>query len=112
MKGDFTMYKLDLPKSIDIAGRKFKIIRSKQTRGAEFHVQERFIKLGEGRNKDEEFTWLFHEIAEVIYCIHCKRFPSEYTRDDYMFVVDHMDFEFVMEDLANVVKSIKKYIPN
>ena len=103
-------YQLTLPKTIDICGRKFKIIRNRGTSGASFHVQERWIRISEGRTKEEEIEWLIHEIVEILLCIHDCRYQSEYADNNPLFVFTHQQFEHIFTDLVPILGNLKKYL--
>ena len=86
---------------INIAGKEFKILISKDTSGAEFNYSEQVIKLGV---YDEKYAIeiLIHEISEIIHVMLGHRlFKSE--NNSYIFIMDHSEFQTHNEILVNTL---------
>ena len=86
---------------INIAGKEFKVIISKETSGAEFNYNEQVIKLGVYDEKCA-IEILIHEISEIIHIMLGHRlFKSE--NNSYIFIMDHSEFQTHNEILVNTL---------
>ena len=86
---------------INIAGKEFKILISKDTSGAEFDYNKQVIELGV---YDEKYAieLLIHEISEIIHVMLGNRlFKNE--NNSYIFIMDHSEFQTHNEILVNTL---------
>ena len=86
---------------INIAGKEFKILISKDTSGAEFNYSEQVIKLGVC---DEKYAIeiLIHEISEIIHVMLGNRLLKN-ENNSYIFLMDHCGFQAHNEILVNTL---------
>lgn len=88
-------------KKLNICGKEFKVLISKNIRGAEYNYDEQIIKLGIYEQK-QSIEMLIHEISEIIHVMLGHRlFKSE--NDSYIFIMDHSEFQAHNEILVNTL---------
>lgn len=91
-------FKVKIPKSVDILGHKFKIIKNPKTNGGFFNIgldgnEITIGTLGMEDNPDWTFNVLMHEISEAIHCLLNYRYEAYGDIKDYKFVMNHKEFE-------------------
>lgn len=99
-----------LPKKVIIAAREWDITENKKDGGGKFFGSEYKIEIGTKYKKDIPGVFL-HEVAEAILAEKCLRFNNGHspaTNGDYLFVMNHEQFEQFIFDLAYALKDYLK----
>lgn len=96
-----------LPKSVIISGKKYKIILDKNSTNGETNLSDGIIKIGIQNLLQVEET-LLHEILEAILYERGHRYSIYPDGNDKLkFVYDHSEFENMCKDILLVLKEIK-----
>lgn len=95
--------KIKLPSKIPIAGKDYTIKWDSAVPGAHFSCRKQEITISPDVTKTELYSFLFHEILEIIYAERLYRFAKEKEKldnGDYIFVLSHDQFEKAINDFA------------
>lgn len=97
------------PKTINICGKKYNIIYDKTYSGGSFDCSTNEIKIGT-KDKHRILEIMIHEISEIILTMRGLRFcrGSYDDNGDYMFVMNHQDFENYICDLTYCIEQLNK----
>jgi hypothetical protein len=93
-----------LPKSIQINGRPWRVIRNKRIYGGACHTHPGTIEIGNVANNDQEFEVLIHEILEGILLSGGRRYEN--NADEQMFCFDHHEFIAITKELSAAIRPL------
>ena len=103
---------MTLPKEVIIAGRTWKILTSKKSRGAWFTGGKQEIHIGlKGATEEHTRINFLHEVLEATFSERLLRYKLPYMESDnghYLFVMDHKQFENAVVDLGFALKDVLK----
>lgn len=89
--------KLKFPKKVEIGHVTFTVSYNKNIGcGASFSFADRSIEIGTvqlKRDPNTVFMLICHEVMEIIHCINCTRYLDGSVIGNYMFIMDHKQFE-------------------
>jgi len=102
---------MKLPCSLIIGGVTWKVILDKKTSGGSFYWHEHIIKIDKSYDYERRFQVLIHEICEIIMVNNMMRWnkvTGGVGNGNYLFSFDHDRFEIFTDELAGVMRQIKK----
>jgi len=103
---------MKFPKSVLIAGVKYKVIFDKRIKGGEFYWTNHLIKVEAGLSNERQWSILLHEICECIMVENFMRYQKcidgQTHNGDYLFCFNHDTFEVFTSTLAGILYDIKK----
>ena len=93
-----------LPKQVIIAGRTTPVVSDKTMRGGEWFNNPSLIKIGHHEDEEERLNIFIHECLEAILTLRGHRYEG--YPESYRFVMDHAEFQNVINDLYLAIKDI------
>jgi hypothetical protein len=96
-------HKLKLPCIVPIAGKDYTLKWDNKVPGAHFNTRTQIVRINPRVTKAELYSFLLHEILEVIYTERLYRYAKEKSaldNGDYMFIMNHDQFEKSINDLG------------
>ena len=103
---------MTFPKTLIIGGVKWKIIFDK-TQGGFFDWQDHIIKIEKKYSDERRFQCLIHEICEIIFLNNNYRYKkclNEVHNGDFLFSVNHNEFEIFTDELQGILKQFMRRI--
>lgn len=103
---------LRLPKKVEIGHMTFSVSYHKNEGGAAFSFTDRSIAIGTKqleRDPGSVFMLICHEVMEIIHCITCTRYHDESVEGNYMFVMDHKQFEVNNNMFSQAIRQFIKW---
>ena len=103
---------LKLPKKVEIGHMTFTVTYHKEHGGAEFSFSDRSISIGNKqliKDPGSVFMLICHEVMEIIHCITCTRYHDESVQENYMFVMDHKQFEVNTNMFSQAIRQFIKW---
>ena len=98
----------NLPSNISICGKKYKIVKIKDSNGGYFNEAKAEIGIGT-QYADEVRENLIHEVIEGIFAIRDLRYrleKAEQTNGDILFSFSHYQFEQACKDISAAFKGL------
>ena len=93
-----------LPKTIQINGRPWKVVRNPNISGGACHTHPGVIEIGKSANPDQEFEILLHEILEGILLSGGRRYEN--NADEQVFCFDHHELIAIVKELAAAIRPL------
>ena len=92
-----------LPGTLDICGKRYKVIKDKKSWGGSGATgkQEIVVGMSNEQTSQRQFETFIHEVAEIVTCEQHLRFTA--TDDDVMFVMNHKQFDRFASSMAAAV---------
>lgn len=103
---------LKLPKKVEIGYMTFTVTYHKEHSGASFAFKDRSMAIGTlhlDRDPGSVFMIICHEVMEIIHCINCTRYHDESVDGNYMFVMDHKQFEVNNNMFSQAIRQFMKW---
>ena len=97
---------MKLPKTVEICGKRYKVIKDKKSWGGNgaTGTQEIVVGMSNEQTSQRQFETFIHEVAEMVTCEQHLRFTA--TDDDVMFVMNHKQFDRFASNLATAIKPL------
>lgn len=101
---------MNLPKTVTIYGKDWKVIKDPKSNGGCFDGSDNTIEIGT-RCKGDVLQFFLHEVIEAVLTSNLLRYRGPHNpaeNGDYIFVFTHKDLENLTPQIALALKGILK----